>query len=153
MAIRCISALVLAVVLAAPAPAAKWAGGCPKAKMKLNRVGRSLGGGSPYAISKYFEHVGHELTFHLRSGDVTRYGGFSTEPGGNTLEVTFTPLLGTPIPLPPVQVTASSPSTLTIVVPDTRRSSAASSSVPRISSSGAARRRCSTRIGSSSCPR
>ena len=40
MAIRWITVLVLALVLATTAPAAKWAGGCPKAKMKLNRVGR-----------------------------------------------------------------------------------------------------------------
>jgi hypothetical protein len=120
MAMRWITVLVLAVVLAVPASGAKWEGGCPRVKQRLIRVGRSLGGGAPYAISRYFEHVGHELTFHLRDSDVERFGGFSTEPDGNTLEVTFTPHHGTPIPLPPVSVTATSPSTLTIVVPDTR---------------------------------
>jgi hypothetical protein len=125
MAIRWITALLLAVALVAPASAAKWAGGCPKVAQKLNRIGHNIavsnGGATPYAISKLFEHVGHELTIHLKATDVAEPGsGFSTEPGGNTLEVTFTPYLGTPIQLPPVQVTASSTSTLTFVVPDTR---------------------------------
>jgi hypothetical protein len=120
MAIRWITVLVLAVVLAAPAPAARWAGGCPKVRWRLQPFGRNDGGGVPLVISRNFEHVGHEVTFHLRDDDVTNHGGFSTEPGGNTLEVTFKPDKLVSIPLPPIQVTATSPSTLTIVVPDSR---------------------------------
>jgi hypothetical protein len=120
MMIRCLTALALAILPAALAPAAKWVDGCPKVKAHMWRVGTSLGGGAPYAGSRLFEHVGHELTFSLRETDVARYGGFSTDPDGNTLEVTFTPILGDPIALPPVSATASSPSTLTVVVPDSR---------------------------------
>ena len=120
MTIRWCTAFLLAILVAAPAPAAKWEGGCPRVKQKFRKVGKSLGGGSPYAISRYYEHVGHELTFLLRSTDVERYGGFSTDPDGNTLEVTFKPVLGSPIALPPIPVTATSPSTLTVVVPDSR---------------------------------
>jgi hypothetical protein len=113
-----VAALLLTTFLAGPASAAKWAGGCPKVVQRLVRVGTGYAG--PYAISRYFEHVGHDLTFYLKDTDVTRTGGFSTAPGGNTLQVTFTPFLGTPIALPPVQVTATTSSTLTITVPDSR---------------------------------
>jgi hypothetical protein len=120
MAMRWTTALVLAIVIAAPARGAKWEGGCPKVRQRLSKVGKNLGGGTPYAISRYFEHVGHELTFYLRDYDVLRYGGFSTEPDGNTVETTFTPIGGDPIPLPPITVTAVTPSALTFVVPDSR---------------------------------
>ncbi|MGH7893327.1 MAG: hypothetical protein ACREQL_01600 [Candidatus Binatia bacterium] len=126
MANRCLAASLIVVALAAPAPGAKWEGGCPRVKQKLTRVGKGFsrpGGGTypaPFAISRYFEHVGHELTFYLRDYDVGHYGGFSTDPDGNTFEVTFTPVFGPEIPLPPVPVTAVSPAVLRVVVPDTR---------------------------------
>src|SRR5262249_5383387 len=67
------------------------------------------------------ERMGHEAVHGLRPIDVTRNGGgFSTDPDGNTIEITFTPFGGDPIPLPPFTVTAVSPSTIRFVVPDTR---------------------------------
>lgn len=119
MVLRSVLALVIALALVAPAEAAKWAGGCPKVKQRLAKVGRGAGG-TPYAISPLFEHVGHEVTFYLKDTHVERYGGFSTEPGGNTVQFTFTPIEGEPIALPPVAVTATTPSTLTFTVPDSR---------------------------------
>ena len=122
MAIRCLTALVLAIVLAMPASAAKWEGGCPPVKSKLARVGRRIDGPTPYSFSRIFEHVGHEFTIQLpKTYEVEKLGGFSTEPDGNTLEVTFTPPQRAPtISLPPIPVTATSPTTLTIVIPDSR---------------------------------
>jgi hypothetical protein len=114
-------ALVIALAIADPAAAAKWAGGCPRVKQKLSVVGRGTGG-TAYAISRLFEHVGHDVTFYLKDADVARAGGFSTDPGGNTVEVTFTPIGGDPIALPPIAVTATTHSTLTFTFPDSRAS-------------------------------
>jgi hypothetical protein len=119
MPTRLLLTLLLAFLVADPAAAAKWAGGCPRVKQKLAKVGRGSGG-LPYAISKLYEHVGHEMTFYLKDTHVERYGGFSTEPGGNTVQFTFTPIDGDPIALPPFAVTATTPSTLTFTVPDSR---------------------------------
>ena len=121
MAKRSLLALAVALLmgLTDPAAAAKWEGGCPKVKQKLAKVGRGHYG-TPYALSRLFEHVGHETTFYLREKDVERYGGFSIEPGGNSVQFTFTPIDGDPIALPPVAVTATTPSTLTFTVPDSR---------------------------------
>ena len=65
---------------------------------KLSRVG-SPGylGIKPYALSLLYEHVGHDVTYYLKDTDVLASGGFSTDPGGNTVEIVFTPLDGTPI--------------------------------------------------------
>lgn len=121
MVLRTVVALVMALAIADPAAAAKWAGGCPRVRQKLWAVGRGTGG-TAYAISRLFEHVGHDVTFYLRDTDVARSGGFSTDPGGNTVQVTFTPLFGDPIPLPPIAVTGTTHSTLTFTVPDSRAS-------------------------------
>jgi len=128
MAIRSLTALVVAMALAAPASGAKWVNGCPPYKpIRLRPTGSP--GPAPYGAGamsyyRYFEHVGHEFTLHLRDTAALNGGGFSTEPGGNTVEVTFLPVgyptRATAIPLPPVSVTATSPTALTIVVPDTR---------------------------------
>src|SRR5262245_63966017 len=99
--------LLLALAGASPARAAKWVAGCPKAKERLWPVGKGGRSASPY-----FEHVGHEATYRLTSTEVARTGGFSTEPDGNTVEITFTPIDGDPIPLPPFTATAVSRSTL-----------------------------------------
>jgi hypothetical protein len=124
MTMRWLLGLLLVIGIAGitdPAPAAKWAGGCPKVKQTLAKVGRGPAG-APYAISKLYEHVGHEMTFYLKDFYVNRYGGFSTDPGGNTVQFTFTPIGGDPIALPPFAVTATTPSTLTFTVPDSRPS-------------------------------
>jgi hypothetical protein len=119
MAIRSMAVCLLAVALAAPASAAKWASGCPKVRQKFTKVGTGVTPSlNPYAISRFFEHVGHEMTFYLLKANPGE--GFSTDPDDNTVEVTFKPLGGAPIPLPPFTVTATSPTTLTFVVPDSR---------------------------------
>jgi hypothetical protein len=110
MAIRSVTACLLVVALTVPAWGAKWYGGCPRVRYKFT----SLGGGL-YATSRLFEHVGHEVTYFLP------HGGLSTDPDATTIEVTFTPPEDGPrIPLPPFTVTATSPTTVTFVVPDSR---------------------------------
>jgi hypothetical protein len=112
MAIRSMAACLLAVALAGPAWGAKWVGGCPRVKYKFKSVGKDVA-----AISRYFEHVGHEVTYFLRDG------GLSTEPDATTIEVTFLPPGHDDpyeIPLPPFTVTATSPTTVTFVMPDSR---------------------------------
>ncbi len=111
-----ITLAVLALILAtvAPTSAGKWDGGCPRAKLKLYRNSSEGYSNTLYA------HVGHEVTFHLRERVVERGLGFSIEPDGTTVEMTFTPLEGERIPLPPFTVTAVSPTTLRFVIPDTR---------------------------------
>ena len=117
MTMRCLVALAITLMLADPAAAAKWAGGCPKVKQKLSAIGKGPAG-QVRGISRYYEHVGHEVTHYLKDKWVERYGGFSTEPGGNTVEMIFTPIDGDPIALPPFAVTATTPSTLTFTIPD-----------------------------------
>jgi len=106
--------LALIVTIATPALGAKWTKGCPRERQKLYRVGHR-----GYTTS-LFVHVGHDLTFRLRDRDILHFGGFSTEPDGNTVAITFTPIDGDPIPLPPFTVTAVSPDTLVFPAPDTR---------------------------------
>lgn len=110
--------LALALI-ASPVWAAKWTKGCPRISSRLHKVGKGSFG-HPYAGSRFFEHVGHPVTYQLKANDVVRHGGFSTEPDGNTVEVIFTPLEGEPIALPPFPVTAVSSSALTFVIPDSR---------------------------------
>lgn len=119
--LRLAFALLIALAIADPASAAKWAGGCPKVKQTLWPLG--YGNAKAYTTSRLFEHVGHDVTFYLRDFDVTRTGGgFSTDPDGNTVQVTFTPLFGDPIPLPPFNATGTTHSTLTFKIPDGRDS-------------------------------
>lgn len=120
MARRSLAAATIAIALAAPALAAKWVTGCPRARERLSAVGRGYFGPRPYSASRDIEHVGHTLTFRLRDLDVARMGGFSTLPDGNTVEITFTPFGGNPVPLPPFTATATSETTLSFVVPDSR---------------------------------
>jgi hypothetical protein len=47
-------------------------------------------------------------------------GGFSTDPGGNTVNITFASLFGDPIVLPAFTAAAVSPATLFFTFPDTR---------------------------------
>src|SRR5262245_23950672 len=79
MAIRWLLALVLLITAAAPASAAKWAGGCPKVKSKLSFAGHGYYG-TPWVRSRLYEHVGHEMSFFLKETDVAKWGGFSTDP-------------------------------------------------------------------------
>ncbi len=131
MSLRWVLALVIALAFADPAAAAKWKGGCPKTNQKLSIVGLKGAGGTPYALSRFFEHVGHDVTFYLKDHDVQTSGGFSTDPDGNTVQVTFTPINGDPIALPPIAVTATTPATLTFTMPDSRTSARPSARGPR----------------------
>ena len=113
----CRARIVLLVCLAMltttvlPAWGAKWSFGCPKAKEKLKPIDR-LGTRSAYW---FYVHVGHDIV--LRHKEAL----FSTDPDGNTVELTFLPLGGgDPIPLPPFTATAVSASTLQFPAPDTR---------------------------------
>jgi hypothetical protein len=105
--------LLCAAVLGAstPALAAKWRH-CPS---QLRYYGSRTG-----AVSSPFAHPGHEIGIFLSSREITVGGGFSTEPGGNTVTVTLASLFGNPIVLPPISVAAVSPSTLYFTFPDTR---------------------------------
>jgi hypothetical protein len=108
--------LVLLLAGSPPVGAAKWTAGCPfkQAKFKTMPVGKET---RTRAISRYYEHVGHAVTYYAYPGTAP----FSTEPDGNTVEVTFTPLGGGPeIPLPPFTATATTPDAITIVIPDSR---------------------------------
>jgi hypothetical protein len=106
---------VSAVVAAPPAWAAKWATGCPPIREKLIKAG------GPAYTPSLFEHVGHDIVLRLKEKKgVPYHGGFSTTPDGNTVQITFRPLNGPPIPLPPFTVTAVSASTLRFPAPDTR---------------------------------
>jgi hypothetical protein len=105
--------LVAAACLGAPSPAlaAKWRH-CPsQVRYYPSRTG---------AMSAPFAHPGHEVGIVLSRKEVAASGGFSTEPGGNTVTVTLASLFGDPIVLPPIQVAAVSRETLYFAFPDTR---------------------------------
>ena len=105
--------LVAAACLSASSPAlgAKWRH-CPsQLRYYASRTG---------AVSAPFAHPGHEVGVFLSSREMAVTGGFSTEPGGNTVTVTLASLFGDPIVLPPVSVAAVTPSTLYFEFPDTR---------------------------------
>lgn len=91
--------------------AAKWRN-CPS---QFGYVPSTLG-----AVSAPFVHPGHELGVLLTPQEVARTGGFSTQPGGNVVRVTFASLFGNPIALPPIAVAAVSPGTLYFTFPDTK---------------------------------
>jgi hypothetical protein len=104
-----------AVVLAATASwAIKWPAGCPTSRSRMIHAGSRMFASSP------FVHPGHEVGFFLRDGEAERRGGFSIEPGGNTIEIVFRPVTGEPIPLPAFTATAADPSALYFTFPDTR---------------------------------
>jgi hypothetical protein len=93
--------------------AAKWPH-CPSSQVL--RVNPSRLG----ATQAYFVHPGHEFGVFLREGDVFMTGGFSLEPEGNTIEITFASLFGEPVVLPAFRVAAVSPATLFFPFPDAR---------------------------------
>jgi len=105
-------ALGLAIVLTAmPARAAKWRH-CPS---ELGWYPTHIG-----ALSAPFIHPGRELGIFLTNREQRDSGGFSTDPGGNTIQVTFVSLWGEAISLPPFTAAAVSPTTLYFTFPDTR---------------------------------
>lgn len=97
-----------------PSHAIKWPAGCPTSRSTLIHAGGRMFATSP------FVHPGHEVGLFLREGEARRHGGFSIEPDGNTVEITFRPLGGVPIALPPMRVTAVDAATLYFTFPDTR---------------------------------
>jgi hypothetical protein len=103
--------LLAAAVFLSPctAGAAKWSE-CPQPPPQLYRSTRG-------ATSSPFVHPGHELQIVLNSAQAAT-GGFSVEPEGNTVEVSFVALFGETVALPPRHVAALSPSVLTFTFPD-----------------------------------
>jgi hypothetical protein len=108
-------ALVVAVACALPAvaQAAKWKH-CPSSQTV--RIYQSRLG----AIATPFAHPGHEFTVMLSEHTVAAHGGFSVDPDGNTVTVTYESLFGDPITLPSIAVAAASPGTLYFTFPDAR---------------------------------
>jgi len=107
------SFLVTSMVLpiAGAAHAAKWKA-CPSGPLPVYRS--ALG-----ATAAPFIHPSHELRILLNSAQVASGGGFSVEPKGNLVEITFASLFGEPISLASRRVAAASPGTLTFPFPDT----------------------------------
>ncbi|MEW6268058.1 MAG: hypothetical protein AB1689_02025, partial [Thermodesulfobacteriota bacterium] len=75
--------------------------------------------GSRLFAASPFVHPGHEVGLFLEEREARRRG-FSVEPEGNTVQIVFRPLGGSRIALPPLRVTAVSPSALYFDFPDTR---------------------------------
>ena len=71
-------------------------------------------------MSAPFAHPGHEVGIFLSRREIAASGGFSTDPGGNTVTVILESLFGDPIALPPLRVAAVTPATLYFDFPDTR---------------------------------
>ena len=111
--VRVLAVLVLGATVE-PSWAIKWPAGCPTSRSALTHAGGRMFTTSP------FVHPGHEVAFFLREADAEGRGGFSVEPDGNTIEITFRPPGGEPIALPPFRVTAVDPATLHFTFPDTR---------------------------------
>jgi hypothetical protein len=106
---------VLTLVAASPVSAAKWAQGCT-----LKQKFWKAGSGGVFTQSK-FVHIGHDIVYRVKTvRGVPWHGGFSTAPDGNTVQITFYPVNGDPIPLPPFTVTAVDATTLRFPAPDTR---------------------------------
>jgi hypothetical protein len=108
------AALVLLASSADDGWAIKWPAGCPDSRPAQIRAGSHMFTVAP------FVHPGHELGFFLQEGEARRRGGFSVEPDGNTIEIVFRPVGGSPIALPPFTATAVTPSALYFPFPDTR---------------------------------
>lgn len=105
-----LTALAL-VSSAGRAEAFKWKQ-CPPPPVPVNAS--TLGG-----TNSPFIHPGHELTIVLNDSELQASGGFSTDPDGNRIQVTFASLFGAPIALAPRAVGASSAASLTLAFPDT----------------------------------
>lgn len=103
--------LVLLLVLLAPQPALaiKWRE-CPQPPTAV--YPSTIG-----AVSSPFVHPGHALRVVLNSVEAAS-GGFSLEPDGNDVEITFASLFGDPVALAPRRATAVSATVLDLVFPD-----------------------------------
>lgn len=106
---------IVAAVFAEPhsALAAKWKH-CPSSQVLRVHTSRMGAVGAPFA------HPGREFSIMLNEGNVAATGGFSVEPGGNTVAITYASLFGDPVSLPPLRVAAVSPRTLFFTFPDAR---------------------------------
>jgi len=93
--------------------AAKWRE-CPAPSLRTYTQRRG-------AVTSPFVHPGHELGIVLSEAQALATGGFSTNPGGNTVSIEFVSLFGNRIALEPIAVAAVSPSTLYFDFPDTRQ--------------------------------
>lgn len=104
-------ALSLAALLAGDAALAfKWHD-CPSPPVPLNpsRLG---------ATQSPFIHPGHELRIFLNAAQVAASGGFSLEPDGNAVDVTYQSLFGEPVALARRHAIAVGPSVLSLTFPD-----------------------------------
>jgi hypothetical protein len=106
-----LTALTAVLLLADVAYGFKWHE-CPTPPVPLNpsRLG---------ATQAPFIHPGHELRIVLNAAQIAASGGFSLEPDGNRVEITFASLFGEPVVLAPRRVTAVSAGVLEIGFPDT----------------------------------
>ena len=100
---------VLAVPIASRA--AKWNDGCPHPPLRT--YPSTLG-----AVTAPFVHPGHEIGIVLSQAELAKTGGFSTEPGGNTVNVVFASLFGDPVSLPGFAATAVTSATVYFEFPD-----------------------------------
>jgi hypothetical protein len=105
-------ALAIGLARSESANAAKWHA-CPAPPLP---VYPSLLG----ATNAPFVHPGHELTVVLNAAQVAASGGFSTDAGGNTVEVSVASAspISNPVLFAPRQATATSPSVLHFTFPD-----------------------------------
>lgn len=102
----------LLVLWGGPAQAFKWSS-CPSPPPPV--YPSELG-----ATNAPFIHPGHALTIVLNQSEVALAGGFSLDPDGNSVAITFVSPFGAPIALPPRSATATVPSVLTFDFPDTQ---------------------------------
>lgn len=72
------------------------------------------------ATNAPFIHPGHFLTIVLNDSEVALTGGFSLDPDGNDVAITFISPFGAPISLAPRTATATALSVLTFDFPDTQ---------------------------------
>jgi hypothetical protein len=92
----------------------KWPNGCPEMRPGLTDAGSRIFTSAP------FVHPGHEIGYFLEEREASRRGGFSVEPDGNTVQITFKPPGGRRIKLAPITATAVSATALYFPFPDTR---------------------------------
>jgi hypothetical protein len=113
--LRAVAVGVCLLGMLTTAHAVKWRN-CPSSqplRMNPSKTG---------ATNAPFVHPGHELGIFLSLAEVHGSGGFSTEPGGNTVAIQFASLFGDPIQLPSFKVAAVSSSSLFFTFPDVRPS-------------------------------
>lgn len=101
---------VSCLLFAGTAYAFKWHE-CPAPPVPLNP---SLLG----ATQSPFIHPGHELRIVLNAAELASTGGFSLDPEGNSIEITFVSLYGEPVTLAPRTASAVSGGVLSFPFPD-----------------------------------